>query len=190
MVVYIIDHYGFKFYFACEIISIYFHDIVDSHTCICMRAFRSTWFHPSYCGVRVAQSLVFCVVLCRSLFVFCSFCLFLPLRRGLLDTTLCDEVCQWLATDQLVSPGTPVSSINKTDYHNIAEILLKMALSTITLTLTTFFFAMVLSMLLWFTASGYTFLYLQTCLSHHFSWYQILSIENSPHIMLKYLTVL
>ena len=106
---------------------------------------------------------------------------FAPLMRGLLDTTLCDEVCQWLATGQLVSPGSPVSSINKTDRHNIAEIFLKMALSTITLTLTTFFFAMVLSMLLWFTASGYTFLYLQTFLSH-FSWYQILSIENNfPH---------
>jgi hypothetical protein len=32
------------------------------------------------------------------------------------------------------SPGTPVSSTNKTDCHNIAEILLKVALSTITLT--------------------------------------------------------
>jgi hypothetical protein len=31
------------------------------------------------------------------------------------------------------SPGTPVSSINKTDYHNIAEILLKVALNTINL---------------------------------------------------------
>jgi hypothetical protein len=29
------------------------------------------------------------------------------------------------------SPGTPVSSTNKTDYHNITEILLKVALSTI-----------------------------------------------------------
>jgi hypothetical protein len=31
------------------------------------------------------------------------------------------------------SPGTPVSSINKTDRHYIAEILLKVALNTITL---------------------------------------------------------
>ena len=46
-------------------------------------------------------------------------------------TTLCDKVCQWFATGQWFSPGTPVSSTNKTDRHNIAEILLKVALSTI-----------------------------------------------------------
>ena len=32
------------------------------------------------------------------------------------------------------SPGTPVSSTNKTDHHDIAEILSKVALNTITLT--------------------------------------------------------
>jgi len=32
-------------------------------------------------------------------------------------------------------PGTPVSSTNKTGHHDIAEILLKVALNTITLTL-------------------------------------------------------
>jgi hypothetical protein len=52
-----------------------------------------------------------------------------PLRRGVLDTTLCDKVCQWF------SPGTPVSSTNKTDHHGITEILLKVALNTITLIL-------------------------------------------------------
>jgi hypothetical protein len=44
--------------------------------------------------------------------------------------TLCDKVCQWLATDRWFSPGTPVSSTNKTDRHDIAEILLKVALNT------------------------------------------------------------
>jgi hypothetical protein len=34
----------------------------------------------------------------------------------------------------VVSPGIPVSSNNKTDHHDIAEILLKVALNTITLT--------------------------------------------------------
>jgi hypothetical protein len=29
--------------------------------------------------------------------------------RGVLDTTLCDKVCQWLATGRWFSPGTPVS---------------------------------------------------------------------------------
>jgi hypothetical protein len=58
-----------------------------------------------------------------------------PTRRGVLDTTLCDKICRWLAAGQWFSQGTPVSSINKTDRHNITEILLKVALSTITLTL-------------------------------------------------------
>jgi hypothetical protein len=51
-----------------------------------------------------------------------------PLRRGVLDTTLCDKVCQWLAADLWFSP---VPSINKTDRHNITEILLKVALDTV-----------------------------------------------------------
>jgi hypothetical protein len=41
-----------------------------------------------------------------------------PSWRGVLDTTLCDKVCQWLFL------GTPVSSTNKT------EALLKVARST------------------------------------------------------------
>ena len=44
---------------------------------------------------------------------------------------LCDTVCQWLATGWWFSPGLPVSFINKTDCHDIAEILLKVALNTI-----------------------------------------------------------
>jgi hypothetical protein len=35
-------------------------------------------------------------------------------------------------TDQWFSPGTLVSSTNKTDHHDIAEILLKLALNTVT----------------------------------------------------------
>ena len=46
--------------------------------------------------------------------------------------TLCDEVCRWFATCLGFSLGTPVSSNNKTDHHNIAEILLKVALNTMT----------------------------------------------------------
>ena len=36
-------------------------------------------------------------------------------------TALCDKVCQWLATGQWFSPGTPVSSTNTTDRHDIVE---------------------------------------------------------------------
>jgi endogenous inhibitor of DNA gyrase (YacG/DUF329 family) len=41
----------------------------------------------------------------------------------------CDKVCKLLATGRWFSPGTPVSFINDTDYHDIAEILLKVTLS-------------------------------------------------------------
>ena len=36
--------------------------------------------------------------------------------------------CQWLATCPWFSPDTPVSSINKTDLHDITKIFLKVAL--------------------------------------------------------------
>jgi hypothetical protein len=37
-------------------------------------------------------------------------------------TTLCDKVCQWLATGRWFSPCSPDSSTNKTDHHgNIVE---------------------------------------------------------------------
>jgi hypothetical protein len=42
----------------------------------------------------------------------------------------CDKVCQWLVTGRLFSPGTLVSSTNKTDRNNITEILLKYATVT------------------------------------------------------------
>jgi len=51
--------------------------------------------------------------------------------QDVLDTTLCDKVCQLLATGQWFSPGTPVSSTNKTDCQEITEILLKVALNII-----------------------------------------------------------
>ena len=57
------------------------------------------------------------------------------LWRGLLDTTSCDKVCQWLVTGQCFSPGTRVSSTNKTDHHDISEILLNVVLNTINLNL-------------------------------------------------------
>jgi hypothetical protein len=49
---------------------------------------------------------------------------------GVLDTTLCDTICQWLATGRWFFPGTPVSSTNKTDHHarynwNIVESVVK-----------------------------------------------------------------
>jgi hypothetical protein len=54
----------------------------------------------------------------------------IPVRLGVLDTTLYDNVCQWLASGGWFSP---VFSTNKTDRHETTEILLKVVLSIITL---------------------------------------------------------
>jgi hypothetical protein len=55
----------------------------------------------------------------------------IPLRRGVLDTTLCNKVWPWLAAGRWFSPGIQVSSNNKTDRHHITEMLLKVTLNTI-----------------------------------------------------------
>jgi hypothetical protein len=52
--------------------------------------------------------------------------------RCVLDTTLCDKVSHWLTAARWFSSGTPVSSTNRTDRHDITEILFKVALNTIT----------------------------------------------------------
>ena len=60
-----------------------------------------------------------------------------PLRRAEFDTTLCDKVFQRFVVDRwfYTRVGTSVSSTNKTDRYDIAEILFEVALNTITLTL-------------------------------------------------------
>jgi hypothetical protein len=55
--------------------------------------------------------------------------------QGAWCTTLCYKVCQRLAEGRWFSPGTPVSSTNKTDRRDIAEILLKVALQITNLAL-------------------------------------------------------
>ena len=54
----------------------------------------------------------------------------IPLRRGVPDTTLCENVCQWLTVCRWFSPCTSVSSTNKIDHHDITEILLKKTFNT------------------------------------------------------------
>ena len=51
--------------------------------------------------------------------------------RGVLDTTLCDTFCQLLTACWVFTPGTPVSSTNKTNRHVKTEILLKVTLNAI-----------------------------------------------------------
>ena len=85
-----------------------------------------------------------CLFFCSFSFGHCVFCpsnyglwpltvwVRTPLRRGLLDTTLCHKVCQWLAAGRWFSPGSPVSATKKTDLHDLTEILVKVVLNTIT----------------------------------------------------------
>jgi hypothetical protein len=51
--------------------------------------------------------------------------------RSVGDTTLRDKACQWLTPGRMLTPSTPACPINKTDPHDIAEIVLKGALNTI-----------------------------------------------------------
>ena len=94
----------------------------------------TSWLWPKPESV-FASVLVFCVLgvlfgIINHKWAFFLFrCVYT--RRGVLDTTLCDKVCQSLATGRWFSTGTPVSSTNKTDRHDISELLLKMTLSTI-----------------------------------------------------------
>jgi hypothetical protein len=94
-----------------------------------------------FSGVRVAQSLNFCALSCWWLFVsmvvgftttyaigaYYHWCFAFNSRSGQVVQQH-DKVCQWHTAGRWFSPGPPVSSTNKTDRHDIAEILLKVAL--------------------------------------------------------------
>ena len=85
-----------------------------------------TWPHMWYrqdvlCLYQITTSTISTYHHNSSEFVSC-------LWHGVLDTTLCNKVCQWLAAGRWFSPDTPVSSTNKTDHQDITEILLKVAL--------------------------------------------------------------
>jgi hypothetical protein len=95
---------------------------------ICMPC--NSTYHPAtvnLCYLEFLQlehwNMLCLLIICMSYTIFQS-------NLWLHKTT--DKVCQWLATGRWFSPGTPVSSTNKIDSHDIAEILLKVAISTIT----------------------------------------------------------
>ena len=54
---------------------------------------------------------------------------------GVLDTTVCDKVCQWLTTGRWFSLDTLLSFTKATGRHDITEILLKVTLNTKILTI-------------------------------------------------------
>ena len=142
-----------------------------------------------FLGVRVARFLVFCVMFCRSLFVLFLLAIFgarvaewarsldltahtslSPIRRGFVPSFVnykkgctrlaaaSDKVYQLLAQGRWFSPA---SSTTKTGCHDIAEILLKVALKhqkkSINQSINQSFDYYILSVLLRITASDYPF---------------------------------
>jgi hypothetical protein len=74
--------------------------------------------------IILPQRHLLCTYMILWLFITCRLmhCEFEPRSwRGVLNTTLCDKICQWLATGRWFSPSAPVSSIKKTDRHDIAK---------------------------------------------------------------------
>ena len=69
------------------------------------------------------------------------------------------KVCRWLASGRSFSSGTPVSSTNKTDCHDITEILLKVDLNTITLSYPTLNNAMIIKTYVLLPQSKHNFSY-------------------------------
>jgi hypothetical protein len=91
---------------------------VSFDICVILHSF------PSFCCIPLRKiSLISNIDWCKNLLVCCKFKF--HSWRGVFDTTIGDQVCQWLTSDLWFSLGTPVSSTNKTDWHDITEILLK-----------------------------------------------------------------
>ena len=64
-----------------------------------------------------------------------TLCFRIQSRRGVLDTRWCDKFGQWLVASRWFSPGTPFSTVNKTDRHDIAvKLLMKVPLKSLTIT--------------------------------------------------------
>jgi hypothetical protein len=83
-----------------------------------------------FCRRTHVLSSYTCFVVTHICFVVIHTC-FVVTHICFVFTHICDTVCQWLAAGLWFSPGTPVSSINKTYLHDITEILLTVALKTI-----------------------------------------------------------
>ena len=80
------------------------------------------WMRPSWSWSYGSWVYNYLCNQCLSPLKLCSW-------RGVLYTTLCDKVCQWLSAGLWFF----IRSSNKTDRHDITEILLKVTLNTITL---------------------------------------------------------
>ena len=107
--------------FSCQIMIMFISVIIIYISCI-WEFWGPLWSYGSW------------IYLCNQCLSPLTLWVRIPLGRGVLDTTLCDKVCQWLVSGRWFSPGTTDSSTNKTYRHDIALKLLTVALNTITLT--------------------------------------------------------
>ena len=154
-------------------------------------------FFISYDINRVWQYLSFCLFLTEAKMSFWYLCVGVPIHLksnewtncehfkqsfklsscefkpcswwGVLDTTLCDKVCQRLTTGRWYSPGSPVSFTNKTDHYDITEILLKVVLSTINQPKPSF----------WFLCVGSSYTFEDTNFGHFLMAFLIFTILTS-----------
>jgi hypothetical protein len=88
-------------------------------TCACLYCFK----YHGYCTIYYVSTI------CNQLHI-----LNWSIQNTYISSTATwrsEEVCKRLSTCRWFSPGTSVSSISKTDHHEIAEMLLKVALNTI-----------------------------------------------------------
>ena len=90
-----------------------------NHTCSMMKHKRLLWSYGSYIYNYLCHGQ------CLS-----PLMLWVGISIRARCTTLCDKICLELETGRWFSPGPLVSSTNKTDRHDITEILLKVALNT------------------------------------------------------------
>jgi hypothetical protein len=81
------------------------NDLVIQRNILIKTLFELLWYHSGCFVIQICCMLSYMTLLQRD------------------DTTLCDKICQWLAAGRWFSPGTTVSSTNKTYRHNITEIL-------------------------------------------------------------------
>jgi hypothetical protein len=93
-----------------------------------------------------------------------------------------DKVYQLLAHGLWFSPGTPASSTTKTGHHDIAEILLKVALNTISQIKSNQSIGLTIT-------SGYIHDYINSynsfCYSHNDYFHSVLKLEDNNYIYLS-----
>jgi hypothetical protein len=110
----------------------FFFRLVNIFDCLAQRLDSQTWLRDRRgCDCMVVGFITtYAIILFATVPITTKVVSSNPTQAG---CTRYNIMCQWLAAGLWFSPGTPVSSTNKTDRHFIAEILLKVELNTIIL---------------------------------------------------------